>query len=78
MSHTTDRDDSGDPMAAQELAVNREKALRAREQFEREYEDRIQRERRAAGCCELCGEVLTTLDRLRRATRHRRCLAFVD
>jgi hypothetical protein len=78
VSHTTDRDNPGDPMAAQELAVNREKALRAREQFEREYEERIQRERRAAGRCELCGEALTTLDRLRRATSHRRCTIFVE
>jgi len=76
VSHHTDRET--DPIAAQELAISREKALRAREQFEREYEDRIQRERRAAGCCELCGGALTRLDRLRRAARHRRCTTFMD
>ena len=77
-NHTIDRDKHDDPIAAQELAINRDKAQRAREQFEREYENRIQQERRAAGCCEMCGQPLTRLDRFRRALRHRRCMTFMD
>ena len=77
-SHTVDRDKQDDPIAAQELAISRERAQRAREQFEQEYENRIQQERRAAGCCEMCGQPLTRLDRLRRASRHRRCATFMD
>jgi len=77
-NHTIDRDKQGDPIAAQELAISREKAQRAREQFEREYENRIQNERRAAGCCEMCGQPLTRLDRFRRSSRHRRCTTFMD
>ena len=79
MSHQkVDREKEADPIAAQELAISREKAQRAREQFEREYEERIQRERRARGCCEMCGGPLTTLDRIRRSARHRRCTTFVE
>ena len=77
-NHTIDRDKQDDPIAAQELAISRERAQRAREQFEQEYENRIQQERRAAGCCEMCGQPLTRLDRLRRASRHRRCAIFMD
>ena len=77
-NHTIDRDKQEDPIAAQELAVSREKAQRAREQFEKEYEIRIQQQRLAAGCCEMCGEPLNRLDRIRRASRHRRCTTFVD
>ena len=77
-NHTIDRDKQDDPIAAQELAISRERAQRAREQFEQEYENRIQQERRAAGCCEMCGQSLTRLDRLRRASRHRRCASFMD
>ena len=77
-NHTIDRDKQDDPIAAQELAISRERAQRAREQFEQEYENRIQQERRAAGCCEMCGQPLTRLDRLRRASRHRRCATFMD
>ena len=77
-NHTIDRDRHEDPIAAQELAINREKAQRAREQFEREYENRIQQERRATGCCEMCGQPLTRLDRLVRSARHRRCITFMD
>jgi hypothetical protein len=73
-----DREKQADPIAAQELAISREKAQRAREQFEREYEERIRRERRVAGCCEMCGGSLTTLDRIRRSARHRRCSTFID
>ena len=77
-NHTIDRDKQDDPIAAQELAISRERAQRAREQFEQEYENRIQQERHAAGCCEMCGQPLTRLDRLRRASRHRRCAIFMD
>jgi hypothetical protein len=77
-NHTVDRDKQDDSIAAHELAISREKAQRAREQFEREYERRIQQERRVAGCCEMCGQPLTRLDRLRRASRHRRCTTFAD
>ena len=78
MSNTIDRDRQGDPIAGQELAISREKARRAREQFEREYETRIQRERYEAGCCEMCGMPLTAIDRLLRSHRHRRCTTFSD
>jgi len=67
-----------DPIAAQELAISREKAQRAREQFEKQYENRIQRERRAARCCEMCGQPLNRLDLLIRSVRHRRCTTFMD
>jgi hypothetical protein len=77
-NHTIDRDKQDNLIAAQELAIGRDKAQRAREQFEREYEHRIQQERRSAGCCEMCGQPLTRLDRFRRASRHRRCRIFID
>jgi hypothetical protein len=77
-NHTIDREKQEDPIAAQELAVSREKAQRAREQFEREYEIRVQQQRLASGCCEMCGKPLNRLDRIRRASRHRRCRTFVD
>ena len=77
-NHTIDRDKHDDPIAAQELAISREKAQRAREQFEREYENRIQQERRAACCCEMCGQPLNRLDRLVRSVRHRRCTTFME
>jgi hypothetical protein len=67
-----------DDTAAQELASSRDKALRAREQFERQYEEGVRRERHAAGCCEMCGGPLTAFDRFRRAARHRRCTTFTE
>jgi hypothetical protein len=75
---TTDRENREDPIPAQEIAMNREKAQRAREQFEREYDARVQAERQASGLCIMCGVVLSPLDRLLRARRHRRCHIFVD
>ena len=79
MSHQSmDPENQSDPMAAQELVISREKARRAREHFEREYEARIQRERREAGCCEMCGGPFSTLERFRRANKHRRCTTFTE
>jgi len=75
---TTDRENREDPIPAQEIAINREKAQRAREQFEREYDARVQAERRASGLCIMCGAILSPLDRLLRARQHRRCHTFTD
>ena len=77
-THATDHKNEGDLIAAQESAANRDKARRAREQFEKAYEARIKDERRASGCCVLCGETLSTFARLRRASRHFRCSTFIE
>ena len=77
-THSTDREDERNQITAQQTYADRERARRAREEFEKAYEARIQEERQAAGCCILCGEPLNALARLRRARQHLRCTTFSE
>jgi hypothetical protein len=78
MTHAMDDKGEADLIAAQQTTAGREKAQRAREQFEQAFEVRIKDERQALGVCILCGEPLNSLARFRRALQHRRCQTFIE
>jgi hypothetical protein len=62
----------------QEKLADAEKSRRAREQFEREWEQEIRRARQAANLCVLCGRPLGVIARIGGAIQHAACESFEE
>jgi len=76
--HTIDRKEEENLFTDQERQANAEKSRRAREQFERDWEQEIRRARQAANLCVLCGRPLSAIARVGGATQHLGCESFEE
>jgi hypothetical protein len=79
MIHTVDHEqEKEDLFEEQQREADREKSLRAREQFEKQWEENLKESRRVAGLCVFCGQPLTAIARLAGHTRHSECTTLVE
>ncbi len=74
----TDRENEENVFTDQEKLADAEKGLRAREQFEKEWEQSIRRARQAGKLCVLCGRPLSAIARLGGAIQHAGCKSFEE
>jgi hypothetical protein len=73
-----DREGEENLFSDQERLADAEKSRRAREQFERDWEQEIRRARQAANLCVLCGRPLGAIARIGGAVQHTGCESFEE
>jgi hypothetical protein len=72
------RQHEGNLFSDQERLAEAERGRRAREEFEKAWEQEIRNARRAANLCVLCGRPLSVLVRISGAIHHAGCRLFTE